>query len=113
MPRANRTAKPISAGVSFGCSKFFLSVDTEERVFKCGLQVERGYVKAPHEHRYCQLRADWDWHRLIKELQPRSLLERELETNSQARELLEQLRSEMRVRTAHLVRRDVTGAFGY
>jgi len=79
LPRANRTAKPISAGVSFGCAKFFVSVDTEEGVFKCGLQVERGYVKAPRGNRYCQLCSDWDWHRLIKELKPKSLLESELE----------------------------------
>jgi len=79
LPRANRTAKPISSDVSFGCSKFFLTVDTGEQLFKCGLQVERGYVKAPPESRSCQLRADWDWHRLIEALKPASALERELE----------------------------------
>jgi len=41
LPRANRTAKPVSSDVSFGCSKFFLTVDTGEQLFKCGLQVER------------------------------------------------------------------------
>jgi hypothetical protein len=60
LPRANRAAKPLSASVSFGCSKFFLTVDTDERLFKCGTQVERGYVRAPREYRYCQLRPDWD-----------------------------------------------------
>ena len=79
LPRANRTAKPISSDVSFGCSKFFLTVDTGEQLFKCGLQVERGYVKAPPESRYCQLRPDWDWHRLIEALKPAGALERELE----------------------------------
>src|SRR3990172_814725 len=43
LPRSNRTAKPLSSHVSFGCSKFFLTIDREERLFKCGLQVERGY----------------------------------------------------------------------
>jgi hypothetical protein len=76
--RANRAAKPISAHVSFGCTKFFLTVDTEERVFKSGLQVERGYVKAPREYRDCELRPDWDWHRLLKALKPQSPMEREL-----------------------------------
>ena len=79
LPRASRTAKPVSSDVSFGCSKFFLTVDTGEQLFKCGLQVERGYVKAPPESRYCQLRPDWDWHRLLAALKPRSTLERELE----------------------------------
>jgi hypothetical protein len=79
LPRANRAAKPISANVSFGCSKFFLTVDTAERLFKCGMQVERGYVRAPREFRACQLRSDWDWHRLVDGLKPGSALERELE----------------------------------
>jgi len=78
LPRANRTAKPLSGHVSFGCSKFFLMVDTDERLFKCGLQVERGYLKAPREYRDCELRPDWDWHRLLKELKRKSPMEREL-----------------------------------
>lgn len=78
LPRANRSAKPISGHVSFGCSKFFLMVDTDEQLFKCGLQVERGYLKAPREYRDCELRTDWDWHRLLKALKPGSTMEREL-----------------------------------
>jgi hypothetical protein len=78
LPRANRAAKPVSAKVSFGCSKLFLTVDTDERTFKCGFQVKRGYVKAPRPYRHCELQPDWDWHRLIKALGPRSRMEREL-----------------------------------
>ena len=78
LPRANREAMPLSSHVSFGCSKFFLSVDTEEKLFKCGMQVERGYVRAPRDYRECQLQSDWDWHRLLRSLQPRSPMEREL-----------------------------------
>jgi len=78
LPRANRIAKPISSHVSFGCSKFFLEVDTDDKLFKCGLQIERGYLKAPREFRECELRSDWDWHRLVKALKPRTLMEREL-----------------------------------
>ena len=78
LPRANREAKPHSHGVSFGCSKFFLSVDTEERLFTCGLQVERGYVRAPRDFPGCRLAADWDWHRLVTALKPGSPMEREL-----------------------------------
>src|SRR5208282_2726762 len=58
--------------------KFFISVETEEKLFKCGLQVERGYVKAPSTSRECELRPDWDWHRLVKGLRPSSPMEREL-----------------------------------
>ena len=79
LPRANRDAKPISSGASFGCSKFFLMMDTEEQLFKCGIQVERGYLKAPREYRYCELREDWDWHRLLRALKPDSPMERELQ----------------------------------
>jgi len=78
LPRADREAKPVSSHVSFGCSKFFLSVDTEAKVFKCGLQVERGYVKAPPASRECELRPDWDWHRLVKGLRSGSPVDREL-----------------------------------
>jgi hypothetical protein len=76
--RPNRSAKPKSSHVSFGCSKFFVTVDTEERRFKCGMQVERGYMRAPREMRGCQLRSDWDWQRLVAALTPRGLLMREL-----------------------------------
>jgi hypothetical protein len=78
LPRANREAKPFSSRVSFGCSKFFLSVDTEEGLFKCGLQVERGYVKAPRDFGACKLERDWDWHRLVRALKPGSDMEKEL-----------------------------------
>ena len=78
LPRANREAKPISNKVSFGCSKFFISVDTEDKVFQCGMQIERGYLKPPRENPECRLREDWDWNRLVKSLRPGSALEREL-----------------------------------
>jgi hypothetical protein len=78
LPHANRAAKPLSSGVSFGCSKFFLMVDTEEKVFKCGLQVERGYVKADRSARHFELHSDWDWHRLVKSLGSKSAMDMEL-----------------------------------
>lgn len=78
LPKANRAAKPISASVSFGCSKFFLSVNREERLFECGLQIERGYIKAPREFRGCELQSDWDWHRLLKSLKRRGPMESEI-----------------------------------
>ncbi len=78
LPRANREAKPISNRVSFGCAKFFLSVDTDEGLFKCGMQVERGHVKALRGYTASQLADDWDWHRLLKTLKPGSSMEKEL-----------------------------------
>jgi len=68
LPRANRAAQPLSSHVSFGCAKYFLSVDTDEKLFKCGLQVERGYLRAPKEYPACRLRPDWDWNRLVRAL---------------------------------------------
>ncbi len=78
LPRANREAKPISSHVSFGCSKFFISVDTDEKIFKCGLQIERGRLKAPRSSPGFQLCSDWDWHRLVRGLRSGTPLEREL-----------------------------------
>lgn len=78
LPRSNREAKPVSSKVSFGCSKFFLMVDTEDKEFKCGLQVERGCVKAPRGSGAATLRPDWDWNRLVSALKPDGPLEREL-----------------------------------
>jgi hypothetical protein len=78
LPCANRAAKPISGSVSFGCSKFFVMVDTDDREFKCGLQVERGYLKAPAGYRQCQLKEDWDWNRLVGAIKAGSEVEREI-----------------------------------
>ncbi|HVN80947.1 MAG TPA: hypothetical protein VMW38_18300 [Terriglobia bacterium] len=78
LSRANRSAMPVSSHVSFGCSKFFITVDTEEKLFKCGLQVERGYEKAPKDYPQCELKPDWDWHRLVRALKPKGHMEREL-----------------------------------
>lgn len=79
LPRANRLAKPVSSDVSFGCSKLFLEMDTGEQAVKFGLQIERGYEKAPLESRHFELRPDWDWHRLLAALKPKSTLARELD----------------------------------
>ena len=78
LPRANREAKPISNNVSFGCSKFFIEVDTDDKLFTCGLQIERGYLKAPRDFPACRLAKDWDWRRLVKALKPGGPMEREL-----------------------------------
>lgn len=66
LPRANREAKPISHDVNFGCAKLFISVEQEQKVFKSGLQIERGYARGPEPYPGCLLKADWDWHRLMK-----------------------------------------------
>ena len=79
LSRANRAAKPISSGVSFGCAKFFVMISTEERLFECGMQVERGYMKAPAERQAWELAEDWDWHRLLKALRKGGKLEGHLE----------------------------------
>lgn len=78
LPKANRIAKPVSSKVSFGCSKLYLMVNTTESRFECGLQIERGYLKAPGEYRGCELGPDWDWHRLVKGLKKGSPLEKEI-----------------------------------
>ncbi|GBC82794.1 hypothetical protein HRbin10_01926 [bacterium HR10] len=59
-PHADRRTK-----ASFGCAKYFVSLDREERAVHAGMQVERGYVNPPSEFPECRLRANWDWHRLV------------------------------------------------
>jgi len=78
LSRANRSVMPLSSHVSFGCSKFFITVDTEEKLFKCGLQVERGCIKPPKDYPQCGLMPDWDWHRLVRALKPNSRMELDL-----------------------------------
>jgi len=78
LPRANREAKPVSSKVSFGCSKFFLTVDTESRLFKCGFSVERGFLTPPADFSKARLKPDWDWHRLLASLKSSSAMAREL-----------------------------------
>jgi hypothetical protein len=78
LPRANRSAKPISSKVSFGCSKFFLTMDTDERVFKCGFSVERGMIEPPSDFPKIELKPDWDWYRLLASLKPTGDMAREL-----------------------------------
>jgi len=78
LPRANRSAKPISSKVSFGCSKFYLTVDTDEQCFKCGFSVERGMIKPPPDYPKIGLKKDWDWHRLLAALNAKSPMAREL-----------------------------------
>lgn len=78
VPRSNRSAMPLSSKVSFGCSKFYLTIDMEERLFKCGFSVERGMIEAPADFPKIQLMPDWDWHRLLAALKTGSPLAREL-----------------------------------
>ena len=72
--RANRAAKPVSSNVSFGCSKFFLTVDPHDNLFKCGFSVERGFITAPPDYGDIVLKPDWDWNRLLKHCKPESSL---------------------------------------
>jgi len=76
--RANREAKPISHDVNFGCAKLFISADSGTKVFKSGLQIERGYQEGPEPYPGCLLRDDHDWHRLIAQSAPGTDLDREL-----------------------------------
>ncbi len=72
-PKAARQAK-----ASFGCAKYFVWLDREERALHAGMQVERGYVIPPPDFRECRLRANWDWHRLLALLRRSHAMERAL-----------------------------------
>ena len=78
LPRANREAKPISSKVNFGCAKLFISADGKQKVFKSGLQIERGYAIGPEPYPGCLLKKDWDWHRLIRQFEADTVLDFEL-----------------------------------
>jgi hypothetical protein len=78
LPRANRDAKPLSGAVNFGCAKLFISADSDTRVFKAGLQIERGHATGPGAAEGWGLRDDWDWHRLMRQCRKGTALDREL-----------------------------------
>ena len=78
LPKSNRAAKPFSHHVNFGCSKFFVMIDRERRLFKCGVQVERGLSKTSASQSKYEVREDWDWHRLTARITSRSKLYQEL-----------------------------------
>ena len=78
LPRANRLAKTVSRDVNFGCAKLFISADGERKVFKSGLQVERGYASGPESKKPWGTRKDFDWHRLLKQCRTGTVLEGEL-----------------------------------
>ena len=77
--RANRATKPVSNAVNFSCAKFFISVEQDAKIFKSGLQVERGYTVGPEPYPGCLLKEDWDWHRLMKQCATGTVLDAELQ----------------------------------
>ncbi len=66
LPRPNREAKPLSSAFNFGCSKLYIMTDRTDRIFHCGLQVERGFASGKPDYPGALLAGDWDWHRLMK-----------------------------------------------
>jgi hypothetical protein len=78
LPRANRLAKPMSNTVNFGCAKFFIMADREQKVFRAGLQIERGSARQDDSGKGWCLQEDWDWHRLMKQCRRGSALDAEL-----------------------------------
>jgi hypothetical protein len=78
LPRANRQAKPISHDVNFGCAKLFITTDSDTRIFRSGLAVERGYVTGPEANAAWGLRSDWDWHRFTKQCDAGTEMDKEL-----------------------------------
>lgn len=78
LSKANRQAKPMSSNVNFGCAKLFISADQATRVFKSGLQVERGVAEGSGPYPGSRLQEDWDWHGLVEQCRRGSDLDREL-----------------------------------
>jgi hypothetical protein len=71
-----------------GASDLFISVSEIQKqpsstgqnpkIFKSGLQIERGYAQGPEPYPGCLLKPDRDWHRLIKQCAPGTKLDDEL-----------------------------------
>ena len=78
VPRRDREAKPISHDRNWSCAKFFISAFTDTRVFKCGIQVERGPAVGPEQYRGSLLKPDWDWQQLMRQLRKGSALDKEV-----------------------------------
>lgn len=67
-PRRNRSLKPHSGTRNFCSAKFFISIETDTRLFKAGTQIERGFLSPPPQWESARLAEDWDWHRLLESL---------------------------------------------
>ena len=78
VPRADRDAKPLSSHVNFGCAKFYITVDRDDRVFQSGMQIERAPIRPIGDYPSQRLEEDWDWHVLMRNLRKGGALEREL-----------------------------------
>jgi len=78
VPEPARKAKPISSGVNFGCAKYYIMVDREERVFQSGMQIERAALRAGRGSGDIVLADDWDWHSLLRRLRPSDAFARDL-----------------------------------
>ncbi len=78
LPRANRDAKPVSRGTNFGCAKLYITINRAQRLFQCGLAVERGFVSGRPAIPGILLKPDWDWNRLMKQCTAGSDLDREM-----------------------------------
>jgi hypothetical protein len=79
LPRENRDAKPVSHGTNFGSAKLFITINRAEKIFQCGLTVERGFVSGRPSIPGIVLKPDWDWHRLMKQCTAGSDLDGELQ----------------------------------
>jgi len=79
--RADRDAKPISGGYNFGCAKFFVSLERDDRTFQAGLQIERARLRGRRRVPADEVCAeeDWDFFRLVRNLKKGGPLEAELE----------------------------------
>ena len=65
VPEPNRAAKPFSSIDNFASSKFFITIDEDDRIFQSGLQVERAPTKPVDDSEDVELDQDWDWYVLL------------------------------------------------
>ena len=76
LPVENRRAKPQSSKYNFGCAKFYITLDRDERTFEAGVQIERAPTRPSGDD--VQARPDWDFFALVRGLRRGSPLAAEL-----------------------------------
>jgi hypothetical protein len=69
VPEPNRKAKPLSAAHNFASAKFFIAIDRDDRIFQCGMQVERAPTHPAKGDWPTRLAKDWDWNVFLHALE--------------------------------------------
>jgi hypothetical protein len=76
VPLESRKAKPLSSKYNFGSAKLYITVDTDDKTFEAGLQIERAATRAGGEGVHAA--KDWDFFKVLPGLRTGKPLAQEI-----------------------------------